>query len=305
MDLNLDYTSKGYKLKFKIDEEKYIFKNNLTSFLSFGFNIKSAFFNKNCTKSKYLEFLNNYIEDKNLPIYIRLFSICLKNVLENHDTFNINDVFDNYILPFFEFHGILYDLCFFGFKNYDNKNKYFEKYVNNSKLWETENIFLKDLTIFNPFEYIIKKKDFTLPISFSTIASLCFYELEQMVDLYKKPKYCKNCNLFFVSSDSKKEYCDRIQKNGKTCFELANTKEFKNKQFNKKLKEDPYLLPYMNAYRKIHKNKYKNENNELNEQDKQKLKLIKKYLDEVRIGILDEEQYLELLKNINKKVTRK
>ena len=123
---------------------------------------------------------------------------------------------------------------------------------------------------------------------------------QQMLDFYKKPKVCKYCNSFFISKNSNREYCDKLQENNKTCFEIASSKTFKNKKFTEKTKNDKYLFEYMKAYRKIHKNKYKTPDKQLSDQDKEKLKKIKRYLDEIRNGTLTEEEYLELLKNINK-----
>lgn len=295
MNIYIDNNNKTYNFKLLIDSENYIFKNNLTDFLTYGFNIKTLFLQDDIS----ITFLNNFINNTRTSLYLRAFAISVINVLGEKNISKEN--LKNYVMDFFYFHGLLYDLCLFGLQKNNNNMVYFEKYFENSKI-DYDNIFLKNINIFNPFSYIIEKKEKVFPVNFSNIASLCLYELQEMINLGRKPKLCEICKCLFISIDSKKEYCDRIYKNQKTCFEIANTKKFKNAKFKEKILDDEFLDEYLKAYRKVYKNKYKNPTGKLTNQDIKKLKILKDSLNKVRLGAISADEYYNLLKNINKKL---
>ena len=69
-------------------------------------------------------------------------------------------------------------------------------------------------------------------ISYSIIEylhELIYFEFMQIMKSVRQIKLCKNCGRYFVLKDKRKrEYCDRIYKDGKRCSEVGNTNVFKN-----------------------------------------------------------------------------
>ena len=69
-------------------------------------------------------------------------------------------------------------------------------------------------------------------ISYSIIEYLhemIYFEFMQIMKSGRQIKLCKNCGRYFVLKDKRKrEYCDRIYKDGKRCSEVGNTNVFKN-----------------------------------------------------------------------------
>lgn len=77
-----------------------------------------------------------------------------------------------------------------------------------------------------------------------SIESLLYFILCNIVENKLYFKICKNCNNYFISSNSKTEYCDRIAPlSNKTCREIGRTLVFQ-----KNLNEDPLLERYYKIY---------------------------------------------------------
>lgn len=305
MEVNLIEENNSFKIKFSLDNENYIYKNNLMDFLADGFTLDKIFYPQNIIISSYsiyAQILLSVVKQSTYSLYTKIYCLCLYNwILKRKDKPFDSSILSDNMSDLKEFHGILYDLAYYAIKNVENRYMYFEDYYKKADLSNYDNPILKARVIFNPFEYTITDKEKNLPIDFSTISSLCFFELQEMLYLYKKPKLCKYCNKYFISNKSNQVYCNRLQSNGKTCFEIGNSKKYKNDLFTKKTNNDKILAEYMRAYRKIYKNKYNNADRKLMSEDIEKLKQIKYALEMVRSLSMSEEEYYEFLKNINKK----
>lgn len=77
-----------------------------------------------------------------------------------------------------------------------------------------------------------------------TIESLLYFILCNIMENKLFFKVCKSCNNYFISSNSKIEYCDRIAPgSSKTCREVG-----RKSVFQKNLNDDPLLEQYYSLY---------------------------------------------------------
>ena len=80
-----------------------------------------------------------------------------------------------------------------------------------------------------------------------TLVELFYYEFMQIMKSGRKIKVCKNCGKYFVLKDKRKrEYCDRIYEDDKTCSEIGAVKKFKDSM------EDEYLKAAQRLYRTMY-----------------------------------------------------
>ncbi len=87
----------------------------------------------------------------------------------------------------------------------------------------------------------IKKNVVSIPHS---IESLLYFIICNIVENKLYFKICKNCNRYFISSNSKIEYCNRIAPfSNKTCKEIG-----RSSIFQKNLNADPLLEQYYKIY---------------------------------------------------------
>lgn len=87
----------------------------------------------------------------------------------------------------------------------------------------------------------VEKITVAIPLS---IESLLYFILCGIVENNLFFKICRNCNNYFISSNSKIEYCDRIAPNSdKTCREIG-----RRTSFQRNLTDDPILKRYYKIY---------------------------------------------------------
>lgn len=86
------------------------------------------------------------------------------------------------------------------------------------------------------------------------LQELLSLEIFAMVQSKAIIKKCENCGGYFIFTDKKKKYCDRLSKDGTTCYKIS-----KKKRFQQKLNNDPAFKLYNTAY-KAHYAQYKSGN---------------------------------------------
>ena len=98
-------------------------------------------------------------------------------------------------------------------------------------------------TILDNRQNKVEKITVSIPHS---IESLIYFTLCNIMENKLFFKVCKNCNNYFISSNSKIEYCDRTAPySDKTCREVG-----RSSVFQKKLNSDPLLEEYYKIYSK-------------------------------------------------------
>lgn len=80
-----------------------------------------------------------------------------------------------------------------------------------------------------------------------TLFQLLYLEIVSMVNANVMIRKCKNCGKYFVVSNRKIAYCDRIYTSGKRCSSIGSSRSFQQK-----LKEDEALNIYTRAYKTHH-----------------------------------------------------
>ncbi|MCI9625376.1 MAG: hypothetical protein HFI90_01190 [Clostridia bacterium] len=61
------------------------------------------------------------------------------------------------------------------------------------------------------------------------LSEMFYYEFMRIMQNGRQIKRCKNCGKYFVLMDNRKrEYCDRVFKDGKRCSEIGHTNTYKN-----------------------------------------------------------------------------
>lgn len=137
-------------------------------------------------------------------------------------------------------------------------------YINLDYPLEISSLFNDNLE--NNYAIIKKTREPKLStyIEFTDIESMCLYSFNKMLEQHTLIKNCKHCGKLFIA-DNKKEYCNRIQKNNLTCYQIGSKNLFKEKK-----KNDILLQEYMKAYKRIQNFYYKNSDT-INEDTKNKL----------------------------------
>ena len=125
-----------------------------------------------------------------------------------------------------------------------------------------KNVKIENISFYNVANYIIsspsekdmykilsesnhKLKKITVSIPHN-IESLLYYTLSCIMEEQLFFKVCNNCNNYFISSNSKKKYCDRIAPNSdKLCSEIGRRNKFKGN-----INSDPLLDEYYKIYHK-------------------------------------------------------
>jgi len=118
---------------------------------------------------------------------------------------------------------------------------------------------------------------------------LLYLEILSMIESNTKVRKCKHCDKYFVVTDRKRQYCDRIVKGKKTCRSIGRSHSYRKKM------EAEYPLKIYNRAYKTHFARVKNETmstkefSEWTENAKEKL-------EKVRAGELDISEFEEWLK---------
>ena len=90
-------------------------------------------------------------------------------------------------------------------------------------------------------EHRVEKMTVSIPTS---IESLIYFSLLNVLENNLILKVCKNCNNYFFANNSKTEYCNNIAPySDKTCIEIG-----RNHSFMKSLNEDDLLERYYKIY---------------------------------------------------------
>lgn len=76
------------------------------------------------------------------------------------------------------------------------------------------------------------------------LRQILFLEIMQMVQAGTMVRKCKNCGKYFVVSNRKTAYCDRVDETGRICSAVGPTRNFQ-----KKMEKDEALKIYTRAYR--------------------------------------------------------
>lgn len=95
-----------------------------------------------------------------------------------------------------------------------------------------------------------KEPELITYVEFFDINSMCLFSFNKMLEKHTIVKNCKNCGKLFIA-DNKREYCDRIQKNGLKCSQTGYS-------FKLKKKNDILLQEYMKSYKRVQNFYYKN-----------------------------------------------
>jgi hypothetical protein len=156
-----------------------------------------------------------------------------------------------------------------------------------------ENISTETLTALkDAADYAKKiiKEDTYEKYEITDLNQLLFLEIMSMIETDTKIKKCKNCEMYFVWTNSKKEYCDRIAKGEKVpCSEIGS-----KRTYQKKLEKNPALESYERAY-STHRERYKRK-----KMTQDNLRLwgdeAKEKLEQVEKGTLSLSDYKEWLK---------
>jgi len=182
--------------------------------------IRKIFINNKCSEEKFNEFISKHLE-KNKYKYTKLqeqtdmiLDYCLFN--PNKKAAAFRPIERLYVLRRFDSTLTLLN---------ENKSSHYSVNLFTSYPGETE----KEI-----FEFLSKKKntiidyDLIIPYDLSGIIykSLCNILKEQVY-----LKVCKNCNQYFIATNNKINYCDKLFENTKkTCKDIGRTKTFKNSQ---------------------------------------------------------------------------
>lgn len=123
-----------------------------------------------------------------------------------------------------------------------------------------------------------------------SLRQLLFIELMQMIKDNIKIRNCKNCGKYYVVTNRRIVYCDRlVDGEGSKCFSIGS-----KQTFQKKVETDRPLKLYDRAYR-THHARYRN-----GSMDKDEFKTwgaeAKEYLGKVRVGEMDIVAFEEWLK---------
>jgi len=94
----------------------------------------------------------------------------------------------------------------------------------------------------------VAKKEVYEEYVIDNLKQLLFLEIMSMIKTNTVIKKCKNCGLYYVVTNRKIEYCDRIVAGEeKTCYAIGS-----KRTFEKKLENDYPLKIYTRAYKKNH-----------------------------------------------------
>lgn len=97
--------------------------------------------------------------------------------------------------------------------------------------------------------YVSSQKNTTsfLQYEIDDLFQLLYLEIVSMVNANIMVRKCKNCGKYFVVSNRKIAYCDRIYESGKRCSSIGSTRSFQQK-----LKQEEALKIYTRAYKTHH-----------------------------------------------------
>ena len=86
-----------------------------------------------------------------------------------------------------------------------------------------------------------------------TLEEMLYLEFMEMLKRGIRIKRCALCDKYFVLADKRKrEYCDRIYKNNKTCKQIGA-----KLKFNKSVEEDIYLQQFQTIYNRMYSRYYR------------------------------------------------
>lgn len=226
--------------------------------------IRKIFNNNKCSEEKFKKFIYKHLEKyKNKYEKLQeqtdmILDYCLLN--PNKKALAFKPIERLYVLRRFDSTLTLLN---------ENKSAYYSVNLFSSYPGETE----KEI-----YDFLSKKKnkiidyDLIIPYDISAIIykSLCII-LKENVYL----KICKNCNRYFIATNNKINYCDRLLENTKkTCKDIGRTQSFKNSQNN-----DEVLKLYYQVYNR--KSMMKSRNPDI----EQYVKDFNKYKDKGKIKV--------------------
>ena len=124
----------------------------------------------------------------------------------------------------------------------------------------------------------------------SNLTQLLYVEIMSMIRAETMIRKCRNCGKYFVVSNRKTAYCDRIDKSGERCSAIGPSRNFQ-----KKMGEEDALKIYTRSY-KTHFARVKKGTMEKSA-FAEWCKDAKEKLEQVRAGQLDIAAFQEWLKN--------
>lgn len=131
----------------------------------------------------------------------------------------------------------------------------------------------------------------TTYIEFTDINSMCLFAFNKMLEQKTIIKSCKNCHQLFVA-DNKREYCNRIQKNGLKCSQIGYS-------FKEKKKNDLLLQEYMKSYKRVQHFCYKNKSYISNDTKDKLFIEIREIYDNLKLNNRNTETYVKYFENYN------
>lgn len=86
-----------------------------------------------------------------------------------------------------------------------------------------------------------------------SLEEMLYLELMEMVKRGVRIKRCGLCDRYFVLADKRKrDYCDRIYKNGRTCKQIGA-----KQRFNKDVEDDVFLQEFLRIYNRMYSRYYR------------------------------------------------
>ncbi len=123
-----------------------------------------------------------------------------------------------------------------------------------------------------------------------SLLNIMYLEIKNIINNNLKIKICKNCNKLFIPKNINAEYCDRIINKGRTCKDIGPGRKYQDK-----IAEDMVMQTYNRERAKRYMRNKRNPAKYDKEELQSWLRYAEKLKEEVREGIIEFDEYEELL----------